>query len=69
MRREKDITAVGSVLSEIVTILQPDTEYMIDIVAINSYGKSPILPSIVKTLPLSVGEKKVKKIDVTLPGL
>jgi len=55
-RREKDVTALNSVVSEMITLLQPDTEYIVDIVAINSFGRSPVLSSIVKTWPLSAGE-------------
>jgi len=60
MERVKEVlvsnTAAQRLMSEIVTLLQPDTDYVVSVAALNQFGAGVAATATVRTLSHSVGE-------------
>lgn len=60
MERVKEVlvssTAAERVMSEVVTLLRPDTDYLVNVAALNQFGAGVAASTTVRTLAHSVGE-------------
>jgi len=44
------------IMSEVVTLLRPDTRYVVNVAALNKFGAGVSATAVVRTLPHNVGE-------------